>query len=122
MRKLISHDGLAGAQTRQPRPGLRAGAGRAGHPGLLGLADRQPGPGQFLLAVGAPLALGVVWGLWLAPKAGRRLRGPALWAAQTAIFGLAALALAAAGQPRWAAILAILVVVNLGLAYTWHQE
>jgi hypothetical protein len=37
------------------------------------------------------------------------------------VFGLAALGLAAAGHRRLAAILAVLVVLNLGLAVRWGR-
>src|SRR3954467_12874557 len=80
------------------------------------------GPGPILLGLGAPLALGIIWGLFLAPKAGRRLPQPARLAAKVAVFGVVALALAAAGQPAAALLFAAVVAANLALSVAWQQD
>lgn len=78
-------------------------------------------PLQLGLALGAPLLMAVVWGLWLAPRAAQRLPNPARAALQLGIFGIAALALVGAGQPGPAITFAGLVVVNTLLLHIWHQ-
>ena len=76
---------------------------------------------QIVLGLGAPLLVAVVWGLWLAPRARRRLpNGPRL-VLKLVIFGVAALALAAAGQPGLAGGFALLAVINTVLLYVWRQ-
>lgn len=70
-----------------------------------------------VMAVVAPVAGMVVWGLFAAPKATRRL--PTLWRVplELGIFLLSVLALAAAGHPLLAALLLAAIVVNtVGLA------
>ena len=80
-----------------------------------------PGVLAWVLGLGAPLVMVVVWGLWMAPTAARRLPDPGRMVAQLGIFGIAALALAVAGQPGWAAIFAVLTVINTLLLYVWKQ-
>jgi hypothetical protein len=53
-------------------------------------------PIQVVAAVGAPLAFAAVWGLWVAPRARRRLADPHRLALEYVLF-LAAGAAAAAG-------------------------
>ncbi len=76
---------------------------------------------QILLGLGAPLLMAVVWGLLLAPASARRLRNPRRVILELVIFGVATFALAIAGQPLLAAIIAGLVVINVGLALLWKQ-
>jgi hypothetical protein len=74
---------------------------------------------KVLLAIVAPLLAAIVWGLFAAPKAARRLpRGPRV-AVEAAVFGLAAAGLAVAGQGVMAAVFLALVVVNGALVYAW---
>ncbi len=78
-------------------------------------------PLRVTLGLGAPILLIVVWGLLLAPQADHRLPLPWLIVVKLVVFGLAAAALAAAGHPRLAVVLGVLVVLNLGLAVAWNQ-
>lgn len=76
---------------------------------------------QFLLCLGTPLLVAVVWGIFLAPASSKRLRGQAHLALELVIFGLAIVALAAAGQPVLAGIFVILYLINKVLQYVWRQ-
>jgi hypothetical protein len=76
---------------------------------------------QLVLGLGAPLLAAVVWGLWLAPKARRRLPDAPRLVAKLVIFAIAALALAAAGQPGLAAVFALLAAINTVLLHVWRQ-
>jgi hypothetical protein len=98
----------------------------------LGYWGAQAGggaPGKIALAVGAPLLAAVVWGLFLAPRAvlqappggGPRLSLPWRLLMKIGVFGTAAVALYAAGQPELAAVFAAAVAVNLILAQVWRQ-
>ena len=57
-----------------------------------------------------------MWGVWLTPTSDHRLGLPWLVIAKVPVFGLAAVALAAAGHPRLAITLGVLAAVNLALA------
>lgn len=80
------------------------------------------GPGRWLLALAAPLTMGVLWGLFMSPKAAMRLRDPLRLVAEVAIFGAAVLALAAAGRPGPAMVLAAAVAVHLLLTFPLQQR
>ena len=53
--------------------------------------------GKVLAAIALPVALGVVWGRWLAPQASRPLPPRTALAAKMALFALASVLLAIAG-------------------------
>jgi hypothetical protein len=57
---------------------------------------------SWLLGVALPLATAVVWGLWLAPRSGRRLGHPTRLAAKLALVVAAAALLAWSGPTWWA--------------------
>lgn len=91
----------------------------------LGYWGFQTGPStllKILLGIGAPLLAAVIWGLFAAPKASRRLRGFALYLLKAAVFVTAILALAAAGQGTLAGIFAVAVLVNFILTALWRQN
>ena len=73
----------------------------------------QTGPdgiGRIALAVGAAVALIVVWGFVVAPKADNPLRQQARDIIGTVLLLVAAAGLAAAGQPQLALVFAVVVV------------
>jgi hypothetical protein len=74
-----------------------------------------------IAAVAAPLLMVLVWAVYAAPRSERRL--PMRWRIplELGIFALAAVALAAAGQPLLAIVLAVIVVVNAALLTHFHQ-
>ena len=59
---------------------------------------------SIALATALPLAAAVVWGLLLAPRAQRRLGHPSRLIAKLVLVAAAAVLLAWAGLPLWAAI------------------
>jgi uncharacterized iron-regulated membrane protein len=63
-------------------------------------------PVAVALAFALPAVTGLVWGLWLAPRARRRLHGPALAATKIVVFVATGAALALAGHPGWGVALA----------------
>ena len=71
---------------------------------------------------GAPLAAAVVWGLWIAPKASRRLHDPARLVVELVLFGAAGAALAAADHPLAAAVFLAAVAVGEVLMLAWGQR
>ena len=74
---------------------------------------------KVLLAVAAPLLAAIVWGLFAAPKAARRLPRAPRVAVEAAVFGLAAAGLAVTGQGVVAAVFLAPVVANGALVYAW---
>ena len=77
---------------------------------------------NIVLGIAAPLAAAVVWGLWIAPKATRRLRDPVRLALELLLFGAAGVALAAADHPLAAAVFLGAVALNEVLLLAWGQR
>ena len=77
---------------------------------------------NVVLGIAAPLAAAVVWGLWIAPKASRRLRDPARLVVELVLFGAAGAALAAADHALAAAVFLAAVVLSEGLMLAWRQR
>ena len=76
---------------------------------------------RIIAGLGAPLLAAVIWGLWMAPKAAKRLREPLHLIGELILFGLAIAALYAAGQPRLALIFGLVYAINVILRYAWRQ-
>ncbi|HEU5088821.1 MAG TPA: YrdB family protein [Roseiflexaceae bacterium] len=79
-------------------------------------------PLRLLAGLGGPLAMIVVWGGVVAPKARRRLADPWRLLVEVLVFALAALALAAAGRGALAVAFALVVAVNIALLFVWKQR
>ncbi len=77
---------------------------------------------RWLLGIGAPVTLAVVWGLFIAPKAAMRTTDPERLVLELAVFGAAVAALAHAGQVKLAMALAGVVVVHLALTFPLDQR
>jgi hypothetical protein len=77
---------------------------------------------NIVLGLAAPLAAAVVWGLWIAPKATRRLRDPARLACEVLLFGTAGVGLAAADHPLAAAVFLAAVALSEVLMLAWGQR
>lgn len=76
---------------------------------------------HVLLGIGVPVAYAAAWGVCAAPKSQRQLHGPLRAVFEVAWFGSALVLLAVAGHVIWAAVLAVLCLVNQSLAYVWKQ-
>jgi len=77
---------------------------------------------NVIVALAAPLALATVWGMWLAPRAARRLRPPARTFLELAVLGAAVAALLAAGEPVLALILAAAAIADGVLLHVWDLD
>jgi hypothetical protein len=71
---------------------------------------------QILLAIALPAVVIVIWFVWMAPRAQRRLREPARLVAELVIFLASAAVLAAAGHVLAAVIYAVIAVAGAGLS------
>jgi hypothetical protein len=77
---------------------------------------------RWVLVLAAPLAIALVWGRWVAPKAKVRVGDPWKLVLELLVFGSAVAALAAAGQPVLAVVLAAATVLHLGLSFGLGQR
>lgn len=71
---------------------------------------------RLVLAVAAPAAAAVVWGLFAAPKARVPVPLPGILAVKALVFGSAVAALYGVGHPAWALAFGVLALVNTGVA------
>ena len=77
--------------------------------------------GNVVGALLAPLAVAVVWALFVSPKARVRL-SRLLWiAVQVVLFGGAVAGLFVVGQVVLGVLFGVAVAVNLALVLFWHQ-
>jgi hypothetical protein len=77
---------------------------------------------KVVLAVGAPLVMVVVWGVFVAPKAPVRVPPVPKAILSLLILELTAAALIASGQQRLGIAFAVLILVNAALAAWWRQH
>lgn len=78
--------------------------------------------GQIALGIGTPVAAAALWGLFVAPKAARRLADPWRLAVELVLFGCAAGALAATGRSALAAAFLVVVLAQEVLMIVWGQR
>ena len=79
-------------------------------------------PVSVLLAISLPVLAAVVWGMFIAPKAPRRLADPAKLVVELVLFAAAVVGLALVGHPVLAAVLAVVLVVNIAVLRLAHAE
>jgi uncharacterized protein DUF2568 len=116
------------AEEDRPAPGLAgAGPGQSVLPtlrfltelalivvlALVGVFASWPLAARIVVGVAAPVLAMVIWGLWMAPRARRRLADPLRLAAELVLFAAAAAALALTG-PVLAAV--VFAVIAMGVA------
>jgi hypothetical protein len=89
---------------------------------LAGLADGGDAAGGWVLAVAAVVAGAVVWGLWCAPRARRRLAQPVRTVVEAAVFGLGAAGFAAAGHAGVAIAFVVVSVANWTLLIALGEQ
>jgi hypothetical protein len=77
---------------------------------------------QWLLGVGAPLVVAVVWGVFVAPKASRPTVDPVRLLLEVVLFGSGIAALIGADRTALALVFAALVFVHLGLTFVLGQR
>lgn len=79
-------------------------------------------PLRMVAGMGAPLLVAGVWGLFVAPKAWRRLAEPWRFGLESILFGWGAAALVNAERPWLAAALAVTFLLNRMLVVVWKQQ
>jgi Protein of unknown function (DUF2568) len=77
---------------------------------------------QWLVGIGAPLLVAVVWGTFMSPKASRPTFDPVRLLIEVAVFGAGVAALFAAGASTLAVVFAVLAVLHLALTFALRQR
>ena len=77
---------------------------------------------QVLFGVGFPLVAVIVWGLFVAPKASRRLPDPARLVVEIGVFGMGVLAFILSGYLLLGLLLAAASALSLFLMFYWGQR
>lgn len=73
---------------------------------------RGSGATAWILGLAAPIAFAVLWGLFVAPKARISLSAAARFVIELVLFGGAALALVATGEPTLGMTFALIALVS----------
>jgi Protein of unknown function (DUF2568) len=77
---------------------------------------------NVVLAIVAPLAAAVVWGLFVSPKAPVSMPTVAWVAVQVVLFGVAVVGLVVAGNAVLGVVFGIAVAINLALVLIWGNS
>ena len=77
---------------------------------------------QVVLGLGAPALAIAIWGLFVAPRASRRLPDPQRLALEIVVFGAGVLAFLAIGELLLAVLLAAAAALSLFLMWSWGQR
>jgi hypothetical protein len=89
--------------------------------GYWGFTTVNGTAGKILLGIGVPIAVAVVWGVFVSPKALVVLPSPAKIVLGLLILELAAGALLLAGQPAVGIAFGVIVLFNAALLLIWEQ-
>jgi hypothetical protein len=76
----------------------------------------------LVLALAFTMPAALAWGIWIAPKAARRLADPARLLFELALFAAATVAFAYAGSLVLALVFAVLVVANTAVLRLYRVE
>ena len=77
---------------------------------------------NYILAIGVPTVIILLWGAWAAPKSKRRLKNPVRTIFKLAMMAFAVFFAYATRHPVWALSFAIITILNVSLAYLWAQD
>ncbi len=89
---------------------------------LLGVSISESLLFQVVLGLGLPAIVILVWGLFVAPKASRRLPDPARLVLEVVVWSLGALGLVLVAGLLPALLFGAAVAINLGLMFYWGQR
>ena len=80
------------------------------------------GVAQWLVGLGAPLVVAVVWGRFMSPKASHPTVDPVRVLIEFVVFGSGVAALFAADAPVFAVVVAVLAALHLTLTFALSQR
>jgi len=87
-----------------------------------GLAVGDGVAAKAALAIGAPLAAAVLWGLFAAPRARYKIPLAGQLAVKVLVLGGAVVTMFATGHPVLGAVFGVIVVVNTAAATVWRAR
>jgi hypothetical protein len=76
---------------------------------------------KWIVGMGAPIILMVIWGTFIAPNSAHQLPAPLRLCLELVVFGIGACALWASGFSNLAKVYSICVIVNMFLLWYWKQ-
>lgn len=77
---------------------------------------------QIVLGLGIPVAAMTTWGLFVAPKATRRLPDPARLVVELCVFGAGVVAFVLGGYLILGVLLGTAAVISIALMFFWDQR
>lgn len=77
---------------------------------------------KWVLGIGIPVVVIVVWGLFLAPKASIEIPNVLRIIMKVMVFGFAAAALYSAGRPKLAILFGVCVLLSHGMDYVLAEK
>ncbi len=89
---------------------------------LWGMSLSDSLPLQLLVGLGAPALVMTVWGMFVAPKAARRLSDPRRLAVELVVWFVGAAAFGLAVSWIVAIMFVAAVLISLALMFTWGQR
>ena len=89
---------------------------------LLGVSLSDQLLVAIVLGLGIPLIAIAVWGMFVSPKARRRLPDPQRLALELVVFGAGVIAFVLTGNLVLAVLLGTAAVLSLGLMFFWGQR
>jgi quinol-cytochrome oxidoreductase complex cytochrome b subunit len=92
--------------------------------GSLAYWGAQTGKGSMkvLLAIGSPLIVAIVWGIFGSPRSLVQLSPSMHMLLELLVFGLPSIALYTSGKPSLAIIYITVAIINRILMYIWQQR
>jgi hypothetical protein len=84
--------------------------------------SEQTGVVQWVVGLGAPLVVAVVWGRFIAPKASHPTADPLRLLLEVVVFAAGVAALFAAGRTVLGFVFAVLVLFHLSLTFALEQR
>lgn len=76
---------------------------------------------KFILGVGSPLLIAILWGIFGAPGSLYQLPKPFQWLLILGVYFMADSALYASGEHYISTLLGLIAIVNSALMYIWRQ-
>jgi hypothetical protein len=90
--------------------------------GWIGWRQPRRVSAKALLAVGAPLAIGTVWAIWISANSAGKVDDPLRLLLEVAVFGSGVAALLALRRTRWALLMGSVAALHLIVTFPLGQR
>lgn len=84
-----------------------------------GLALKAPTAARYLVGLGTPVVVIVLWGMFFSPDPALFLARPWNAMGEYALFSLSAIAIANTGRVRWAIMFFVVAIISETIALIW---